>query len=332
MIGVGLVSISCLFLYKNRSKLLLIAAFLILVFYAGFRDLSVGTDTINYSNHFNLVSSGVVLPHELLWFIVNKSVYMFGGTFQTVLVVSSVLTLFPVFYVSYKKSPYPLLSIFFYISLYYYFYSFNIIRQCIAMSFGLMAFHFIDERKNISAYIIFFISVLFHYSALIILPGLLFISTKHSINKYLSYVILLFSCVVGLLFGGELLNLMQKFLYSDYMVDREFNLLGTSVLLLLLNTLYITMSIVTKKNNQWFTLFFLFILLSNLTVRIPLANRFVFYYGLTLIIFFPLLLNNNRLKSNGRMPLFLGLIVYSLIILFTSWGKGEILPYINALF
>lgn len=333
MIGIGIIASLNLFFYKYKNKLLFIASFFVLLFYAGFRDVSVGTDTENYSRHFDLVSSGIALPHEILWYALLKLVYILGGSFQTVLILSSILVLLPVFYVSYKKSPSPLLSLFFFITLYYYFYSFNIIRQAIAMSFGLMAFYYIDERKSIKAYIMFAISLMFHYSSIIILPALiLFNKTNNSTIRYLSYIILPLSYVAGLFFGKDLVHLLQNILYSDYTIDTEFNLLGTSLYLLILNTAYVVISFIVKKENKWFILYFLFILISNLTIRIPFANRFVFYFGIAQIVFYPLLLNNNKLNFKGQTLLLFVLVSYSLISLYRFWGYGEILPYINVFF
>lgn len=321
-----------LLFFKSKNKVLLYGNFLILLVFAGYRELSVGTDTINYSHHFDLVSSGEVLSHELLWYVLNKIIYIGGGTFQTVLIVSSILTLLPICYVSYKKSPYPLLSIFFYIALYYYFYSFNIIRQCIAMSFCLLSFYFIDERKNLKAYLVFLFAILFHFSSVVILPALILLRRNIQIKKNTSYLILLAAFFIGLFFGKELTKLIQKFLYSGYSIDSEFNLLGTSVLLLLLNGTYFFLASIVKDENKWFTLFFIFILISNLTVRIPFANRFVFFYGITLIIFYPQVINNNKLGLKYKMVLLLLLVCYALLSLYTLWGRGEILPYENVLF
>lgn len=332
MILIGVIMLINLFFYKNRNKLLFGVNFLILLVYAGYRGIDVGTDTLNYSYHFDLVSSGIVLSHEYLWYVLNKVVYLSGGTFQTVLIVSSVLTLFPVFYVSYKRSPYPILSIFFYVVLYYYFYSFNIIRQCIAMSFCLLSFYLLDEEKEIKAYVVFALSILFHTSSIIALPALVLIKKKIYINNNLSYLILVISFGVGLFFGGSVTGLMQKFLYSNYSIDKEFNLLGTSLLLVIINGFYFFISSMVRDRNNWFTLYFLFILFSNLTVRIPFANRFVFYYGITLIIFYPLFLNENKLSYKFQMILLILLIGYALTNLYTLWGRGEILPYNNVLF
>lgn len=334
MIGVGIITTINLFCYKHKSKLLFIVSFLILVLYSGYRDISVGTDTVNYSRHFELVSSGVVLPHELLWYVVNKLVYFFGGSFQTVLIVSSILVLTPVFYTSYMKSPYPLLSLFFFITLYYYFYSFNIIRQSIAMSFGLLAFFYINEQKPIKSYATFIISLLFHYSSIIILPALILYNriTINKTSQYLSYILLIFSFFVGLFLGKELLIILQKFLYSDYTIETEFNLLGTSLYLFILNIIYVVISFIVKRDNKWFVLFFFFVLISNLTIRIPFANRFVFYYGISQIVFFPMIINNNRLNNKYKIVLFLILVCYSLFNIYSLWGRGGITPYTNVLF
>ena len=320
-------------LFKQKNYTVAIIYLVTLLIIAGFRDQSVGTDTINYLEHYSHVLNGLSLRTEPLWTYLIKVIVYFGGDFQTLLLVSSFLTLLPIFYVIYKKSPYPLLSIFLYVSLYYYFYSFNIIRQCIAMSFGLLSISQLIDRKKISSLLFLILAFLFHYSSIILLPAFVFIHFFKSNKNIFYYLTLALSFISGLFFGSNLLDFAQKYIYSDYIIDYQLNLLGNSIYLLIVNTVFVFVTIIIKEKDKWFHLFYMYVILLNLLSRIPFGNRFSMFYGICSIIFIPLLLKNNRLKNKQEVFLVLvSVIVMALFTLFINWGNGGILPYNNVLF
>ncbi|QQT53187.1 EpsG family protein [Sphingobacterium multivorum] len=331
MILLWLISGLNLLLYKRKSAFLLIISFLVLLLYAGFRGENVGTDTPQYYNHFLYVRAGVDLVTEPLWKFLLQSVVFFKGDFHTVLLISSSITLLPIFFVIFRLSPYPLLSIFFYVALYYYFYSFNIIRQSIALSFGLLSIYFYFEKKSFLFIISVIIAVMFHYSAVIIMIGTLMYRFIKKITWVQEMFIIGGSFFVGLFINNYFQSLFQTYFYSNYQSTKELSFFGNLILLLGLNTLFLIIQKVVQVKNQWYYMFFYFIVLSNLLVRIPFGNRFTMYYGITLVIFLPLLLNNNKLSLKHKGLIFALLISYSLFTLFVAWGNGGILPYSNIL-
>ena len=150
----------------KKNKIALLAAFLVLFIISAFRDISVGTDTKGYLMLFERVNQGIDIRQELLWQKLNQFIASMGGDFEVLLIISSVLVLAPIFVIAQKYSTNPMLSIFFYYTLYLYFPSLNITRQAIAVSLILIAIVFLYNNKR--KYFLFFVILAtgFHTTAL----------------------------------------------------------------------------------------------------------------------------------------------------------------------
>jgi hypothetical protein len=331
MVLLGLINALNLLFYKRKSIFLLILSFLILLLYGGFRGENVGTDTPQYYNHFLYIKAGVDLITEPLWKFLLQSIVYFNGDFHAVLILSSVITLVPIFFVVYRISPYPVLSIFLYVALYYYFYSFNIIRQSIALSFSLLSICYFFEKKRLLFILAALTAIMFHYSSIIVVIGLLIYRYVKKISWTQEMLILGGSFFVGMFVNTYFQSLFQTYFYSNYESTKELSFFGNLLLLLGLNTLFFIIQKVVNIKNEWYYMFFYFIILSNLLIRIPFGNRFTMYYGVTMIIFFPMLINNNKLPFKHKGLIFALIVLYAFFTLFVSWGNGGILPYSNIL-
>lgn len=316
----------------KKSKSLLFLSFTVLFILLAYRGVTVGTDTQNYELQFKAIKNFGILNIEPLWLYLNKLVVYLGGDFKLVLIFSALLTLLPIYYVAYKKSPYPLLSILLYMTLYYYFFSFNIMRQGVAMSFGLLSLMFFIDEKWKKSLLFLVIASLFHYSALILLPGLVFIYFSERLKKIPFVVLQFFTLFIGLFFYQVLLSFATKYLYSNYEIEQYLNFLGNFISALIINVIFFATSRIIKVKDKWFYLSLCFILVSNLLVRIPFGNRFGMFYGIVFIIYLPLLINNNTLEKKDKSLVFILIVLFALYSFYTNIGKGEILPYINTLF
>lgn len=320
----------------SKSKFFLWVSFIILFLLLGFRDISVGTDTVVYANmfaeyhdglYFNLVEPG--------WVFLNKSIDFLGGDFNTVLWFTAIIILLPVFYGVGKYSDYPLLSIFIYITFYYYFYSFNIMRQSIAQGFVFLSFCFFNMEKSVikqnkSFFISFIIAFLFHYTSIVYL---LFIGIFYFIknNTYKTYAVLFISFFIGIGFNSIILKGTTLFLTAYANEEVSENFLSGLINLLVLNLAFIFISSFVKNKDKWYYGFFMFISISNIMNGITIGNRIVMFAGMFLIIFFAGLFNNLRLHKKWNLILFIFIVAYSYFRFFRLLGSGDIFPYENIL-
>ena len=93
-----------------------------------------------------------------------------GGNFRLVIIATSVIIELCVFYAIFTQSTSPVLAIYLYVATSNYFLSLNIIRQYVAIGIGLVAVQFIREKKIFPFLFCVAAAMLFHTSAVLLLP------------------------------------------------------------------------------------------------------------------------------------------------------------------
>lgn len=222
--------------FGEKSKvggcLLLVLSVAIFCFFAGARDISVGSDTHGYalgSFHTALSTSfssfyfdswykgWAPLYKCLCWFISNL-----GHSFFWYMFCVQLLTVVPVYITSYKTldKRYAPLALLVY-GLVFYPLSFNMMRQMVSMSILLFAYISANDRRPVSFCLFVLLAAAFHGSALIgaaIYPLVVLSTSKTS---YLSsgirvLVISLFSLAV-IVFAPQILSFTDSIgFYSAY--------------------------------------------------------------------------------------------------------------------
>lgn len=176
-----LVFISEKLLKKNRKKLaitLLIISVLILCLLAGLRDVSIGTDVNIYvkplfENAINAESFQSYISEnneytENAYLVFTFICAKLTTNINVFLFIIQLLIIVPVYYAIYlRRKEAPMwLSLLIYLTLMYNV-SFNLVRQCIAMSFIFLSYSLLEKNKRISTVICIILAFLFHKSALI---------------------------------------------------------------------------------------------------------------------------------------------------------------------
>ena len=316
----------------------MVLSFCILFVLSAYRDISVGTDTVNYQSFFYRLQAGIIQDFKVEpgWVFLNEMVLNLGGDFYSVLILSTIIVLAPIYFIAFKLSPNPMLSISLYHLLYFYLYSFNITRQTIALSLIILGTYALLKRKKLI--FIFFIAIasLFHYSAII--ASLLLLSNKMPVNFKITSSSIVVAMFIGLFGYQALLSLISMTGYVDLLEHANYELasLYSSFLILLFYNLFFIFILLSiskdLKNTLYFKLFFMSFIFVNLAIRIPYGNRLFIYFTIIQIIFIPLYLNNLN-PTNRRYKLYISLAVlaYAYINFLRLMGNGEIFPYHNIL-
>lgn len=320
-------------LSKPRSSFLYYAIITFLVCFAGFRDFSVGTDTPAYHRIFEWISEGSAKYIEPGWWFLNKLVSIEGGNFTTVLILASILTFIPLIYLSSHYKSYRYEILFFYYSMFFYLNTFNGMRQYIAVSIGLVTFELIRiKEKKWKVLLSIAIAVLFHYSSVFLLVAL-FVN-KISLKEGWCISVLLISFIIGTFADVSFFDFFAggyaKYLYRDEFGFRE-STASIYILTIIMNCLFLWLLIYKGKLYDvfWMKLFFIGIILLNLTFRIGLGARLILFYTITQIIVFPLFLYKNRINNQPLVYLFV-LLYFSLLFFRNFIGDatgGDIVPY-----
>lgn len=323
---------------KPKNNLLYYSFIIFLVLLAGFRDVTIGTDTPTYFDIFEWITDESGKYIEPGWYYLNRIVFLCGGNFTTLLLVTSSLTIVPLVYLSnhYKNYRYEIL--FFYYSMYFYLNSYNGMRQYLAVSIGLFIFEQIrlkKEKWKVICSII--IATMFHYSALLLLLSL--IVNKIKIKNSICLCLLFISFVIG---SFANISFFEFFAgkYASYLFRDEYGFRESSFsiyfLTLLMNCIFIWIVLFKNKRFEefWLVLFFLGIVLLNFTFRIGLGARLILYYTITQILVFPMFIHHNIIKNKLFVHLII-LIYFSLLFYRNFWSGstgGDIIPYKSILF
>lgn len=182
--------------------------FLLFVLIIGmFRGIGIGTDYYSYLYIFKVESDIEIGFVELIRFV-----KYLGGGFQTFISLIFLSSFFIKIYFFQKISPIPYISIMIYLGFWFLVYDMNGIRQGLAMSITLASSWYLLNGKKKTYYLLVFLAILFHYSAIVFLP-FIFILKKEFSNK------------IAIVFVGAFL-LIAQFNISESITMFLINFLG----------------------------------------------------------------------------------------------------------
>lgn len=163
----------------------LLLAFTHLCVIMSIRSDFVGTDAHNYVNGF--ISDGKAAftlgTSQPVFYIYSKLLYMLFPYRQAFLVATAVIICYGVACFIYRFSENVVFSTFLYVTLFFYFTSFNISRQYMATSLVLLAACLVKNDRRVLAIILAAAAVGVHNTALVFVPSLLITEKNVTLKK-----------------------------------------------------------------------------------------------------------------------------------------------------
>lgn len=195
---------------NNSQKIRIIAAITMLILIAGLRK-GIGTDYSGYAIHYNALSIGAESGSnfEIGYNVLNYILSFIGFSDQWLFFLLSAFLVLSIAWISYKNSVNIDMSIYLFVALYFYFASFNIIRQFIAIPIILLAFEYLCQKDFVKYFACVILASLFHYSALIMLPVYFLVSHQFSRKVHIVIVII---CFFLALFGRPVISAVMTIL------------------------------------------------------------------------------------------------------------------------
>lgn len=315
----------CLNLRNTRQRdFYILFTGLILILISGLRSIWVGTDdTSIYANYFieNSVKSYSEIWKEEgkdpFYYIFNKFIAnIFGDDFQIFLIIVSIIFVGSTCHIIRRESKNPLVSFIVLLSFGFFFFSMNGIRQSLAISFILLSYIPLKERKLWRFIVLVIIASLFHKTALIFMIFYPIVNLK--LNKYTIglYILLTIAC---LLRGEQILSSITESAsavderIANYKIGNGLTYSGFIQLLLIaiLAFSYFKRTIAVNKNNQiLYSLLIISIIFQSMAVIIAEMFRVAMYFSIFIILLLPEVFaavphNNRKLVSVGICSLFL---------------------------
>lgn len=286
----------------ETRKLICISASIILLVIIGFRHPSMGVD-LQYGKPGGYLGSFVAINnmswsevlttkyqnYERGYIILNKLIGVISTKEQSLLIASCILSIFPIIYLVYKNSEYPLLSVIMYMGLPVFLLNFSGLRQAIAMGITALSFNFIKEKKPVQFILLVILASLFHKSAIVFLAMYPIYNIKlDKFGKVMSIVVL------GIVYFARvnIFNLAMSIL--GYAIVPDMN--GSIMLFIFYTMIYILAMLCETPGNKVEigarNIFYVACLCQVFSDVYSIAGRLGFYYTIYVIIFIPSIIKN----------------------------------------
>lgn len=224
MLFLGMFSINT----KKEKRVICIIGILCLGILMAFKDISVGNDTNNYVYFFKTLqnSSAWYNPDtrfEPGYQIFSKLISNIFGEYQYLFISTAVICMFCLYKGVFNYSDNPGFSLFLFVSLRFFYFFLSGLRQAIAVSIIIIAFHYLMKGKIIKYLIAVALATTFHLSALIFILALPISRMKFNISTAVKLIGA--TCLCSFLFSpliSFILDLLPEY-YSHYLSSEEFS-------------------------------------------------------------------------------------------------------------
>lgn len=291
---------------KKKNLIFIIITFTQLLIISIFR-YKIGFDYNMYASGFYFMRSdgfetltyndweiGFVFLTKLLGLICPNYIFYMGFF--------SVAALIPAAIFIYKNSEMPWVSTVLYVNTFLFFMTMNFVRQAVAMSFVMLAWHFMKKNKFIPFTIIILIASLFHQTVLIMIPLYFIVKMKVSLKELIVYAYLLLWFYIS---STGFINILTTFFHEEYS-GSVFITEGLSFVYMLLPIVITVIafflskgaSINLTKENKYLINFALVTAIFSITsLRHSILERLSYYSLIFIILLVPIIYQS--VKQNG---------------------------------
>lgn len=321
---------------RSLCNILAVCSALPFIIITGLR-YHVGTDYLYYAASFNRVSEGKNSYFKNpLYNLFEWISSCFSDDFIILFCITAVILIVSYWSVIYKRSCFPVYSIFLFWGTNTFYISLNGVRQGLAMGFLFIAIHFAIEKKLRPYLVAILCAVLTHRGVAFFLPFYWLIKIKLTPRR--AWTILLVSVGVGVV-GSSGLRLIIRLIGYGYYMSGMFDSGNFEWIITLINLaifcvfcFYYGVAKESEYEEEYQTYFWLQMLATVsilLSVSIPLAKRICWSFSIGQILSLPLLTKFEDSKI-GKLILNVGIIAFfTLSIYFGIVVKGahKVLPY-----
>ncbi len=161
-----------------------------------------------------------------------KLVYEWGnGDYQWFLALISAIVLSALAVTIQRYSPSPMQSVLYYLGLLYFAFHMSATKQTVAMSFILLSFHSIIERRPVRFLALVLVASFFHFPALVFLPAYWIANMKMG-RDYIVIVVVVFALTY--VFRDQLVSLMTDTYSTELTMNSSMRFIANKVIIMLI--------------------------------------------------------------------------------------------------
>ena len=274
-------------IYHSLAYITLIFLGILMCFYIGLRDVSIGSDTDNYI--FAFESGNFISVSDPFYTLLNEILRNLNASHTVLFLFISIITLFSFIWYTTKYSYNPNLLIFVFLILIYPI-SANIMRQIFAISlftYCVYAAGPLKLKRSVKFYIFTLLSLGTHFSQFIpalvyLLPIRKVLKAKHLIILWMLSILYLFFLESNAIFEiisvfGFVGSISPKLLNYIEMVSNLPNS-DLSYTLILQNIILVALIYARKQSTDNLILLFILVFVQNLFYMIPVVQRYFYLF------------------------------------------------------
>lgn len=294
----------------KRNKTFLIVACIHLGLVMALRSYNVGSDTKSYAGLFTEIATAYnffdVIDSAPLYVLYNKGLSYISTNTQFVIFTNSLIIMIGMCIFLYRNSENPIMSMYYFITLYFYFRGFNIARQFIAIVIVINSYYYLKNKEYKKYFILILIATLIHNTAIV---GLVLYPLRRISWSNKRIGILAIATTFAMVSYEKILNIFLKIFprYSMYMGGGAYNLSDTGEgKKILVSIFYLGLVILCllalrfKKNKDQLVKNEMYFLTAIMTVAVVmgvlfynnmLISRIEIYFSIFAIVYIPKLID-----------------------------------------
>lgn len=290
---------SC-FCKSRERKVFFLSTAIAVILFQGLRSFSVGTDLSVYIPAYGKIGKDVALSFtakylnfERGYIFLNKILYLAGFGDRAFLIAVTIIIQAPIFYVMYKYSVSPLLSVFSYFAFGNFIVTFSGLRQGIAMSLCFFAYVFIKNKKLIGFIALTLLACFFHKSAVLcfVLYPLYYVKIKKS-----ALPLILLCIALCFLFKDKIVELLSLVYYGK---ETEIEPNGSYTMFIVYLALYIVSFFATDSEEKcgFGNILLLIVCIYSLSSVHKTVVRIAYPFSLYISLLIPEIVKNISVKT-----------------------------------
>lgn len=323
--------ILCIF-NQRYPKLNAILIFAVGTFISGWRSISFGSDAKAYAeyfemnSHYTLAQSWRFVMEQVgkdpFYHFVGNVFSKLGFTYRGWFVFIAIIYMGGFCYVMSKYSKNHFISVLFFVSQLYFYFSMTGLRQTLAMGICFFAIDFAYRKKIVPFIILVLLASMFHSSALILI---LFYVTKNWKLGIKQWLLVAAAMFMAMFFSGVINQIVEMLAWSEGLANYSEVTTGLSwsgfiiQIVILIFCLYFLKTYKKDEEDKrfWINLLFLGVIFQTFSVNIDNIFRMGMYFGVYGAVAIPNAIVIQR-STRNRMILYTGVSLALLLYLFKS--------------
>lgn len=330
---------------SRRKISFLLLLFLPLFLLSALRGEMVGGDLEYYLPYFDRACQASsfqelmdISGHEPGYIILTGIIGSISSSHRFFFFITTIFSLIGPFYLIYRYSEKPIVSIIIYYAMGFYTNTFNNIRQSIAMSIIFFAFPYLFNKSSLKFFVFLFIATLIHYSAFVFLIVYVLIKMNSGIKSAVFTFII--GTIIFVVLGSNLMSFFVGIInlivlkYDNFDVNESpevgwgLLMLQTIIFLALLFVFY-RLRKSAKQNQLFFLKLILFFQMMTVLIQMyatifPSMTRMSQYFFIPVMVLSPFLFSLIR-KKILKMYYGITLLSLSLLFFYLTYGRSPVI-------